>query len=213
MEVIEPYFPSLSLVQKEQIRALQPLYAYWNQRINVISRKDMENLYIHHVLHSLAIARIIAFRPGTVILDAGTGGGFPGIPLAVYFPYVNFILADSIAKKMKVVEAVIRALKLDNCIPVTERVEKLENQVDFVVVRAVTDLSTLLKWTAKNIIPGGNNTLKNGLLALKGGELDQELKAVRTPATVFNLSDYFSEPFFETKKLVHIEKSNGIKQN
>ena len=207
MEVIEPYFPSLSPVQKEQIRALQPLYAYWNERINVISRKDMENLYIHHVLHSLAIARIIAFRPGTVILDAGTGGGFPGIPLAVYFPYVNFILADSIAKKMKVVEAVIRALKLDNCIPVTERVEKLENQVDFVVVRAVTDLSTLLKWTAKNIIPGGNNTLKNGLLALKGGELDQELKVVRTPATVFNLSDYFSEPFFETKKVVHIEMS------
>ena len=207
MEVIEPYFPSLSPVQKEQIRALQPLYAYWNERINVVSRKDMENLYIHHVLHSLAIARIIAFRPGTVILDAGTGGGFPGIPLAVYFPYVNFILADSIAKKMKVVEAVIRALKLDNCIPVTERVEKLENQVDFVVVRAVTDLSTLLKWTAKNIIPGGNNTLKNGLLALKGGELDQELKAVRTPATVFNLSDYFSEAFFETKKVVHIEMS------
>ncbi len=204
MEVIGPYFPSLSLVQKEQIRALQPLYAYWNERINVISRKDLENLYIHHVLHSLAIARIIAFRPGTVILDAGTGGGFPGIPLAVYFPHVNFILADSIAKKMKVVEAVIRALKLDNCIPVTERVEKLENQVDFVVVRAVTDLSTLLKWTSKNIIPGGSNTLKNGLLALKGGELDQELKALKTPATVFNLSDYFSEPFFETKKVVHV---------
>ena len=207
MEVIEPYFPSLSLVQKEQIRALQPLYAYWNQRINVISRKDMENLYIHHVLHSLAMARIIAFRPGTVILDAGTGGGFPGIPLAIYFPQVNFILADSIAKKMKVVEAVIKALKLDNCIPVTERVEKLENQVDFVVVRAVTDLATLLKWTGKNIIPGGSNTLKNGLLALKGGELDQELRAIKTPATVFNLSDYFSEPFFETKKVVHVEKS------
>jgi 16S rRNA (guanine527-N7)-methyltransferase len=204
MQVIEKYFPSLSPVQKEQIQALQPAYEYWNARINVISRKDMENLYIHHVLHSLSIAKIIAFNPGTVILDAGTGGGFPGIPLAVYFPQVKFILADSIARKMKVVEAVIRELKLDNCIPVNERIEKLNKKVDFVVVRAVTDLSTLLKWTGNNIVPGGSHTLKNGLLALKGGELNKELNTISAAATVFNLSDYFSEPFFETKKLVHV---------
>jgi 16S rRNA (guanine527-N7)-methyltransferase len=204
MQVIEKYFPSLSPVQKEQIQALQPVYAYWNARINVISRKDMENLYIHHVLHSLSIAKIIAFKSGAVILDAGTGGGFPGIPLAVYFPQVKFILADSVAKKMKVVEALIRELKLDNCLPINERIEKLNKKVDFVVARAVTDLSTLLKWTGRNIVPGGSHTLKNGLLALKGGELNKELNTISAAATLFNLSDYFSEPFFETKKLVHV---------
>jgi 16S rRNA (guanine527-N7)-methyltransferase len=204
MQVIEKYFPSLSALQKQQIDALQPLYEYWNAQINVVSRKDLGHLYVHHVLHSLSIARIIDFRPGTVILDAGTGGGFPGIPLAIYFPQVKFIVADSIAKKMKVVKAVVRELKLGNCIPVAGRVEQLDKKVDFVVVRAVTDIATLLKWTGKNIMPGGINTLKNGLLALKGGELDEELKAVRHTATVFNLSDFFEESFFETKKLVHV---------
>ncbi|MBN2274508.1 MAG: 16S rRNA (guanine(527)-N(7))-methyltransferase RsmG [Bacteroidales bacterium] len=205
MHIIKQHFPALSPLQKEQFHALQPLYEYWNARINVISRKDAENLYLHHVLHSLAIAKIIDFKPGTVILDAGTGGGFPGVPLAIYFPLVQFILMDSIAKKMKVVEAVIRELKLENCIPLTGRVEKLNNKVDFVVVRAVTDMATLLKWTGKNIRPGGNNTLKNGLLALKGGELDEELKAVSSEVNVFNISDYFGEPFFETKKVVYVE--------
>jgi len=204
MQVIEKYFPSLSAVQKEQFNLLREVYAYWNARINVISRKDTGNLYTHHVLHSLSVARVITFRPGTVILDAGTGGGFPGIPLAVYFPQVKFILADSIAKKMKVVEAVISELKLQNCQPVTGRIEEPGKQVDFVVVRAVNDLATLLKWTRNRIIPGGHHTLKNGLLALKGGELESELKAVTRAASVFNLNDYFSEPFFETKKLVHI---------
>lgn len=137
-------------------------------------------------------------------MDAGTGGGFPGVPLAVYFPQVKFILADSVAKKVKVVETVIHDLGLTNCETVRERIEKLTRPVDFVVARAVTDISTLLKWTGKNIRPGGDNTLKNGLLALKGGELDSELKPLRAASTVYNLSDYFSEPFFETKKLVHV---------
>ena len=206
MELIEKYFPSLTAVQKEQFHAVQPLYEEWNARINVISRKDLENLYLHHVLHSLSIAKIITFNPGTVILDAGTGGGFPGIPLAIYFPQVKFILADSIAKKIKVVDAVIKELGLTNCETRAERVEKLSLPVDFVVVRAVTDISTLLKWTSKNIIPGGTHTLNNGLLALKGGELTSELNALGSAVTVFNLSDYFTEPFFETKKVVHVSR-------
>ena len=206
MQIIEKYFPSLSPVQKDQLHALKPLYTYWNARINVISRKDMENLYTHHVLHSLSIAKIIAFNPGTLILDAGTGGGFPGIPLAVYFPQVNFFLVDSIAKKTKVVQAVIKELTLDNCHILTERVEKLALPVDFVTARAVTEISTLIKWTGKNITPGGSNTLKNGVIALKGGELNEELKSMGTTATVFNLSDFFSEEFFATKKVVHVPR-------
>jgi 16S rRNA (guanine527-N7)-methyltransferase len=206
MQVLSTYFPLLTALQKEQFRALQPLYAEWNARINVISRRDMENLYLHHVLHSLSIAKIISFNSGTVVLDAGTGGGFPGIPLAVFFPKVKFILADSIAKKIKVVDAVIKGLGLTNCETHTERVEKLPMPVDFVVVRAVTDISTLLAWTSKNITPGGIHTLKNGLLALKGGELEGELSAIKTTANIFLLSDYFSESFFKTKKLVHIPR-------
>lgn len=204
MQLLEKYFPSLTAIQKEQFRALQPLYEEWNAQINVISRKDLANLYLHHVLHSLSIAKVISFNPGTVVLDAGTGGGFPGIPLAIYFPQVKFILADSIAKKIKVVEAIIRELGLTNCKAITERVEKLSVQVDFAVVRAVADISTLVKWTARNINPGGTHLLKNGLLALKGGELDEELKAVGSSAAIFDLHDYFPEPFFETKKLVHV---------
>jgi 16S rRNA (guanine527-N7)-methyltransferase len=206
MQIIEKYFPSLSPVQKEQIRALQSVYTYWNDRINVISRKDMVNLYTHHVLHSLSISKIIDFNPGTSVMDAGTGGGFPGIPLAICFPQVEFILIDSIAKKIKVVEAVIHDLGLKNCETVTERIERNTLQVDFVTARAVTDISTLLKWTRKNVTPGGSNALKNGLIALKGGELGIELNSVSPEASIFNISDYFSEPFFETKKLVYIPR-------
>jgi 16S rRNA (guanine527-N7)-methyltransferase len=204
MELIEKYFPALTAVQKEQFRALQPLYEEWNARINVISRQDLGNLYLHHVLHSLSIAKIITFKPCTMVLDAGTGGGFPGIPLAIYFPQVKFILADSIAKKIKVVDAVIKELGLTNCETRTERIERLSILVDFVVVRAVTDLSTLLKWTSNNINPDGTHSLKNGLLALKGGELTDELASIGPAAIVYNLSDYFTEPFFGTKKVVHI---------
>jgi len=164
----------------------------------------MENLYLHHVLHSLAIAKIIPLNRGTIVLDAGTGGGFPGIPLSIYFPEVKFILADSIAKKIKVVDAVIKSLGLTNCETRTERVEKLSDRVDFVTVRAVTSIATLVKWTSKNIIPGGTHDLKNGLIALKGGELEDELGPLKATATVFHLGDFFTETFFETKKLVHI---------
>lgn len=206
MQLIEKYFPSLTAVQKEQFLSLQPLCEEWNARINVISRKDLENLYLHHVLHSLSIAKIIPFKPGTMVLDAGTGGGFPGIPLAIYFPQVNFILADSIAKKIKVVDALIKELGLTNCETRAERVETLTLSVDFVVARAVTGISTLLKWTSKIIKPGGTHALKNGLLALKGGELTDELAPIGSAATIFNLSDYFSESFFETKKVVHVSR-------
>jgi 16S rRNA (guanine527-N7)-methyltransferase len=206
MQVLEKYFPSLTAVQKEQFRALLPLYEEWNAQINVISRKDLENLYLHHVLHSLAIAKVITFNPGSVVLDAGTGGGFPGIPLAICFPRVKFILADSIAKKIKVVDAVIKGLGLSNCEAIAERIEKLSLKVDFVVARAVTDIATLLKWTSGYIVPGGSHNLKNGLLALKGGELSGELGTLKTPFTIYNIGEYFSEPFFETKKVVHVAR-------
>ncbi len=204
MQVIEKYFPSLSEIQKAQFSQLQPLYFDWNTRINVISRKDIGNLYIHHVLHSLAIARVLSFKPNTVILDAGTGGGFPGIPLAILFPEVEFFLVDSIAKKIKVVEAIIHSLKLTNCHPVVGRVEKLSLKADFVVSRAVTDIPLLYTWTKLIVRPGGNNSMPNGLLCLKGGDLNNELKRSEKEVKIFELARYFDEPFFETKKLLYI---------
>ncbi len=204
MQVIEKYFPSLSGIQKEQFRQLQPLYADWNARINVVSRKDIVNLYVHHVLHSLAIARIISFKPQTVVLDAGTGGGFPGIPLAILFPEVEFILVDSISKKIKVVEAIAQTLRLKNCHTVVNRVEKLIIKADFVVSRAVTDMSVLYSWVRHIIEPGGNNLLPNGLLCLKGGDLDKELKGLAREVKIYELGHYFDEPFFLTKKLLYL---------
>ena len=183
---------------------LGPLYALWNQRINVISRKDIDHLYLHHVLHSLSVARIIQFKAGSVIIDAGTGGGFPGIPLAILFPEVQFVLVDSIAKKIRVVETIIRETGLDNCVAINTRLEALTNQADFVVCRAVTEIPRLFGWVRKNIIPGGRHELKNGLLALKGGDLESELRTLVKDVHVFNLKDYFEEEYFETKKLVYL---------
>lgn len=206
MEILKKYFPELNSRQLEQFSGLNPLYQYWNQRINVISRKDIDNLAVNHVLHSLSIARFILFKPGTVILDAGTGGGFPGIPLAILFPEARFILVDSIAKKIRVVEAIIGASGLDNCQTRNLRLEVVQDQADFVICRAVTEIPQLFGWVSKNIIPGGSHPLKNGLLALKGGALNEELKPMGPGVQVFDLNTCFDEPFFETKKLVHISR-------
>jgi 16S rRNA (guanine527-N7)-methyltransferase len=204
MQLIEKYFPSLSEAQKEKFQQLGPLYNSWNARINVISRKDISNLYIHHVLHSLAIARIISFKPQTIVLDAGTGGGFPGIPLAILFPEVEFVLVDSVTKKIKVVEAIVQTLKLKNCRPVVNRVEKLFVKADFVVSRAVTDVPLLYSWIRHIIKPGGNNLLPNGLFCLKGGDISKELQRLGKEVKIYELSHYFDEPFFTTKKLLYM---------
>jgi 16S rRNA (guanine527-N7)-methyltransferase len=206
MQILKKYFPDLSSRQLEQFYGLNPLYHYWNQRINVISRKDIDNLAVNHVLHSLSIARFIVFKPGTVILDAGTGGGFPGIPLAILFPEVKFVLVDSIAKKIRVVEAIIGASGLSNCQTRNLRLEALQDQADFVICRAVAEIPRLFGWVRKNIIPGGSHSLKNGLLALKGGALDEELKTMGPGVQVFDLKSCFDELFFETKKLVHVSR-------
>ncbi len=204
MQIIAKYFPDLTPRQTEQFERLGELYAHWNQRINVISRKDIDNLYLHHVLHSLSIARAVSFSRGTTIIDAGTGGGFPGIPLAILFPDVKFTLVDSIAKKIKVVDAVRHETGLDNVVTLNLRLEKLTSQADFVICRAVAEIPTLFGWVKKNIRPGGVNSLENGLLALKGGDLSAELKPMGKDVQVFDLSAWFTEPFFETKKLVFI---------
>jgi 16S rRNA (guanine527-N7)-methyltransferase len=204
MQNLEKYFGPLSNRQSELFIQLGSLYNYWNERINIISRKDIGNLYLHHILHSLSIAKAIRFIPGTIVIDAGTGGGFPGIPLAILFPDVHFILVDSIAKKIRVVETVIRETGLNNCEVRNLRMEDTNDKADFVVCRAVAEIPVLFGWVKKNIIPGGKNTLKNGLLALKGGNLEDEIKPMGPGVIVYNLGAYFSEVFFETKKLVYV---------
>jgi 16S rRNA (guanine527-N7)-methyltransferase len=204
MQLINKYFPSLTREQTAQFVLLESLYGFWNERINVISRKDIENLYLHHVLHSLSVARVVEFIRGTTIIDAGTGGGFPGIPLAIMFPEARFILVDSITKKIKVVDEVIRETKLTNCSTRNLRMEDLRDKGDFVVCRAVAEIPKLFGWVQKNIIPGGTNAFQNGLLALKGGDLNDELSTLKNKNQVFSISDYFTEPFFEAKKVVHV---------
>lgn len=204
VQIIGKYF-SLSEHQAGRFNQLEPLYNFWNEQINVISRKDIANLYTHHVLHSLSIAKVLSFLPGSSVIDAGTGGGFPGIPLAILFPDTRFILTDSIRKKIQVVDAIITELHLDNCETRNARLEDLRDMADFVVCRAVTEIPLLLNWTKKNISPGGEHSLKNGLMALKGGDLSAELGQIKNPYHVFNLSDYFSEEFFKTKKLVYVK--------
>ncbi len=204
MEEILKYFPQLTETQRAQFAALYDLYAEWNAKINVISRKDIENLYIHHVLHSLGIAKLIAFKPGTDVLDVGTGGGFPGIPLAILLPECRFTLIDSIGKKIKVGTAVVEAIGLQNVVLKHLRVQDEKGKYDFVVSRAVMPLDELVPLVRKNIKPRGKNALPNGLICLKGGELQHELQPFRNMAEEFSLSDYFSEPFFETKKLVYL---------
>jgi 16S rRNA (guanine527-N7)-methyltransferase len=206
MDIIEHYFPGLNPLQKVQFGALKSLYVDWNSQINVISRKDMEHFYEHHVLHSLGIAKVISFDHGSRVLDAGTGGGFPGIPLAIMFPKTQFILADSIGKKIKVVNAVAESLELTNVDARHARVDELKEKFDFVVSRAVTALPQFTEWVWNRILPGGHNSLPNGILYLKGGDFEDELTPFKSKPTIYELSQYFTEPYFETKKLVHISR-------
>lgn len=204
MKTIQNYFPTLTTTQINQFEALLDLYIDWNAKINVISRKDIQNLYLHHVLHSLAIAKFINFAPQSRILDVGTGGGFPGIPLAIFFPEQEFVMIDSIGKKIKVVNEVAQAISLSNIEAIHRRVQDEKRKFDFVVSRAVMPLSDLVKLTRKNIAPIQKNALSNGLICLKGGDLEEELKPFKNIAESFTLTHYFKEPFFETKKLVYL---------
>jgi 16S rRNA (guanine527-N7)-methyltransferase len=202
MDIILKYFPELSSDKIEKFKQLEGLYIYWNQRINVVSRKNINELYINHVLHSLAIAKIINFKNETKILDVGTGGGFPGIPLAILFPDCNFTLVDSITKKIHVVDSIVDSLKLDNICTSVSRVESLNSKHDFIVSRAVTNMSKFLNLTKGRINKGGHNSLNNGIIYLKGGNLSEELKNIKNQ--MYNISDYFEEDFFETKKIVYV---------
>ena len=204
MKQIEHYFPNLSEIQKNQFDQLGNLYLHWNEQINVISRKDTENFYERHVLHSLGIAKLIEFSEGSKILDIGTGGGFPGIPLAILFPDCQFTLVDSIGKKIRVVNEVKNELGLKNVVAIHDRAENIDGKFDFIVSRAVTAMPDFIRWTSGKISKNQRNTLKNGILYLKGGDLSEELSTVQQKTKVFNLSEIYSEEFFETKKVVHV---------
>ncbi len=203
-DIIQNYFPDLTDTQKEQFAALWDLYTYWNSKINVISRKDIGNLYEHHILHSLGIAKVIHFRSGTEVMDLGTGGGFPGIPLAILFPEVSFHLVDSIGKKVKVATEVANAIELKNVTARHCRAEEEKRMFDFVVSRAVMPLPDLIKIVRKNIKKEESNALPNGLICLKGGELQHEIQSVRHQVMVTNLKDFFKEEYFETKKVIYV---------
>ncbi len=203
MEEILKQFPDLSENQIFQFQKLQDLYEDWNAKINVISRKDIDELYTRHVLHSLGIAKIIEFRPGSKIMDVGTGGGFPGIPLAILFPEVDFYLIDVIAKKIRVVNEVAAGLGLKNVKAEQKRAELVKQEFDFIVSRAVTNMPDFVKWVDDKVAKKQNHELANGILYLKGGDLTEELKDF-PKATQYNLSDFFTDEFFETKKVVHL---------
>lgn len=204
MDIIKKYFPTITDLQAEQFAQLEGLYNDWNSKINVISRKDIQNLYERHVLHSLGIAKIVNFRDGTSIMDLGTGGGFPGIPLAILFPNVSFHLVDSIGKKVRVADEVATALGLKNVRFSHARAEEIKDKYDFVVTRAVMPMVDLVKVARKNIQKEQHNALPNGIIALKGGELNSEIASMRDISTVWDLGDYFEEEFFKTKKVVHV---------
>lgn len=204
MDIILKYFPNLSEVQQQQFAALYDLYTDWNSKINVISRKDITNLYEHHVLHSLGIAKVMQFRPETTVMDLGTGGGFPGIPLAILFPETHFHLVDSIGKKVKVATEIANAIGLKNVTTRHCRAEEEKQLFDFVVSRAVMPLTDLLKIIRKNIKKEQHNALPNGLICLKGGELEREVMPVKHQTLMYDLKDYFEEEFFETKKVVYV---------
>lgn len=204
MNTILKYFPTLTQEQIAQFSALDSLYRDWNSKINVISRKDIDNLYEHHVLHSLAIAKILRFQPGTDVVDIGTGGGFPGIPLAIMFPECSFTLVDSVGKKIKVASEVAASLGLKNVNFMYDRMENVKQKFDFAVSRAAMSLDLLVKVCRKNINKAGHNALPNGLICLKGGELETEVKAYSRIATLYSVSEFFSEEYFQTKKAVYL---------
>ncbi len=207
--LIFKYFPELSDRQKEQIKQLESLYCEWNSRINVISRKDMDNFYLHHVLHSLGIAKLVSLKPGTKVMDAGTGGGFPGIPLAILFPETHFYLVDSIGKKIKVVKEIVRALDLENVEAEQMRAEEVKRSFDFVVSRAVTDLEVFTQWTLRKIHPRSFNKLPNGILYLKGVGVEEEVNRVRfkkIKVFTYPLEYFFEEGFFKTKQIIHVHR-------
>lgn len=203
MEQILHYFPTLTEKQKEQFAALDALYRDWNAKINVISRKDIDNLYEHHILHSLGIAKVIRFRPGSSVLDIGTGGGFPGIPLAILFPEVKFHLLDSIGKKVKVAQAVAEAIGLENVRCSHRNVMEDKEKYDFVVSRAVMQMNDLVKLIRKNVHHEQKNSLPNGVICLKGGDIQSEMRPFKHCCEVWPLSTYFEEEFFETKKVAY----------
>lgn len=204
MELIKQYFPNLTATQIHQFEQLKPLYEEWNAQINVISRKDTDNFYERHVLHSLAIAKVMEFVDGSDILDIGTGGGFPGIPLAILFPNCNFVLVDSIGKKVKVANEVAQALGLQNVTAIHERAEKVNKQFDFIVSRAVTAMPAFINWTRDKFKKRSNNPLKNGILYLKGGDLIEEMSPVNKFYKFYDIQKFFKEEFFETKKVVYV---------
>jgi 16S rRNA (guanine527-N7)-methyltransferase len=204
ISLITKYFPEISEDQLDKFEKLERLYHEWNNQINVISRKDTDNFYERHVLHSLAIAKVIQFKPGAKVLDIGTGGGFPGIPLAILFPECDFLLVDSIGKKIKVVNEVASALGLKNVRGVHERAEKIKEQFDFIVSRAVTAMPKFLNWTKGKFLKTNNHTFSNGIFYLKGGDLSEEMAPVKKAVQYFDIPDFFEEDFFETKKVVYV---------
>lgn len=204
MEIISKYFPNLTVGQQNQFESLYKLYFEWNSKINVISRKDIENLYLHHVLHSLSIAKIIEFKKDTRILDVGTGGGFPGIPLAILFPESKFHLIDSIGKKITVVKAVSDSLGLQNIVAEQIRAEMLTKKYDFIISRAVTSFPEFFTLVEDKINIASKNKLKNGIIYLKGGDIMDEMKDFYSSAKIFEIADFFNETFFETKKIIYL---------
>jgi 16S rRNA (guanine527-N7)-methyltransferase len=204
MELLKKYFPGLSEQQLQHYEKLGPLYADWNEKINVISRQDIDNLYLHHVLHSLSIARLIRFTEGTTVMDVGTGGGFPGIPLAIMFPETDFYLIDSTGKKITVVNEIVKSLGLENVTAEQKRAEEVDETFDFVVSRAVTNLPDFIKLVKKNISTESSNSLTNGLLYLKGDDAANEIKKLKAGKFIFDIYHYFPEEYFETKKIVYL---------
>lgn len=204
MDIIKKYFPDLTPNQVELFEKSEELYSYWNTKVNLISRKDVDHLNEHHFLHSLAIAALFKFKPGTRILDAGTGGGFPGIPLAIYFPEVKFILADSITKKIKVAQSIAEVLELKNVSFLNSRIENINSSFDFAIGRALSNMTDIFQWLNGRIIQSGNHDFSNGIIYLKGGDFDHELENISWNWRIYNISDVFSEDWFETKKIIHI---------